>query len=146
MNEFGLAQEHVIAEAVIEARLTDPEPLPMLVSLACTSENPGTVSVSFCNGDGEPPVWTFARELLSEALTGPVEDGDIKFWREGADTLVAVQQLQDPLRTQYPGGRIRFEFPAREVRAFLGQADGPVLAATEQAFDITGLDLLFGPE
>ena len=131
----GPAQAPATVEAVIEARLTDPVPLPVLAGLFCTAGDPYSVTVTFYDGDsdGEPAALTLARALLNEALTVPAAEDAIMLWREGEDTLVLVQRLTGPERLDYPGGRIRFEFPAAEVRAFLDQAYELIPAGTEPA-------------
>lgn len=135
------------AVTLIDVTMTDPCPLPMTVVLSSDSENPGRIMLSFFDGEGgKPPVWFLPREMLADALTAPVDDGNILLHREDPDTLVVVQRLPDPVREEYPGGRIRFEFPAGEIRAFLGQPRAPVPAGagtvTQDAED-AGLDLLF---
>lgn len=139
MNESAPDPDPVLAVAMVEVLMTDPCPLLMTVGLSYTSEDPGTISLSFFDGEGgEPQVWPCGRELFAEALTVPAGDEDILLWREGEYTLVVVQRLPDPVREEYPGGRVRYEFPAAEVERFLADTYrlGPAGTATPVPRDV----------
>jgi hypothetical protein len=90
--------------------------------------------MAFHVGTDEPVEWIFARDLLSEGMTGPTGEGDVRVWpssAEGEPTLNLV--LSSPF------GQAHFEAPMQTLADFLRRTYEAIPAGHEgEYFDIGG--------
>ena len=93
--------------------------LPVRAGLRYDVADPYAVQVAFYTGgspDGEVVEWTFARQLLTDGVSGPVGEGDVQVWPStSAGTPVVCLSLSSP------SGKALFEVPLQELVGFLGQ-------------------------
>ena len=92
-------------------------PMPVRAGLSYDAHDPYAVSVAFYTGSGRSAdvvSWTFARELLTAGVAGPVGDGDVRVWpcASDGDPLVC-------LSLSSPSGRALFEVPEADLIEFL---------------------------
>ena len=88
--------------------------------------------------DGERVIWTFARALLEEGLTGPAGSGDVHLWPCGGDRTV--------VELHSPHGMALLQFDTPALRRFLLRTYAVVAAGREDlgAAVEEGLTSLFG--
>ena len=115
--------------ADLQLRLVVPgsSALPVRASMRYDVTDPYAVSVAFHTGgndgaetaDGSDVVeWTFARQLLTDGVAGPVGEGDVQVWpTQASGTGLPVVCLS----LSSPSGRALFEVPLPELVQFLGQ-------------------------
>lgn len=109
----------VTVRAELQLRLVVPGALPMPVRAGLTYDaaDPYAVTVAFHTGSGSTAdvvQWTFARELLTEGVTGPVGMGDVRVWPCTSENEPVVC-----LSLSSPSGRALFEVPEPELIEFL---------------------------
>lgn len=100
--------------------VADADPLDVHASLRYTAEDPYAVQVTFRAGGpkGEESVeWTFARQLLTDGVTQPAGEGDVKVWP--ADATAGDSAPIICLALTSPSGRALFEVPLTELVEFL---------------------------
>jgi hypothetical protein len=103
-------------------------PLPVRAELRYDVLDPYAVQISFHTGgpDGEVVEWTFARQLLTDGVAGPVGEGDVQAWpSSGAGLPVVCLSLSSP------SGRALFELPLQGLVDFLGQTYAAVPTGSE---------------
>lgn len=128
----------VTVSTELQLRLVMPgaTSLPVRAGLRYDMNDPYAVSVAFHTGgtDGSDVTdvveWTFARQLLTDGVAGPVGDGDVQVWPtaagSGAPAIVC-------LSLSSPSGRALFEVPLAELVEFLGQTYEAVPTGAESA-------------
>lgn len=103
--------------------------MPVRAGLRYDVADPYAVAVAFHTGaEGNDAVeWTFARQLLTDGVTGPVGEGDVQVWptRDDAGTPTVCLALSSP------SGKAMFELPVRELVEFLGQTYAAVPTGSE---------------
>ncbi len=108
--------------AQLELRLVVPggPSLPVLAGLSYASADPWALRVQFHTGEGQEGdgvvEWTFARQLLTEGVAGPVGEGDVRVWpsAEGGERVVNLGMTS-------PSGSARFEMDRDALVEFLQQ-------------------------
>jgi hypothetical protein len=103
--------------------------LPVRAGLQYDVADPYAVQVTFHTGsgsDGEIVGWTFARQLLTDGVTGPVGEGDVQVWPSTSAGLGVVC-----LSLTSPSGKALFEVPLPELVDFLGQTYASVPSGLE---------------
>lgn len=101
--------------------------LPVRAGLHYDVEDPYAVQVSFhTGGDSDVVSWTFARQLLSDGVTGPVGEGDVQVWPSTSEGQPVVC-----LSLSSPSGKALFEVPLPELVEFLGQTYAAVATGAE---------------
>jgi hypothetical protein len=106
--------------------------LPVRAGLQYDVADPYAVQVTFHTGsgsDGEIVGWTFARQLLTDGVTGPVGEGDVQVWPStsaGRGPAARAGRLPGPdLRLRPQRARERARGRGRGARAAaLGRARG----------------------
>ena len=117
----------------LQLRLVVPgaSALPVRAEVRYDVADPYAVSVAFHTGGesgaGEVVEWTFARQLLTDGVAGPVGEGDVQVWpAEGRPGSPLVC-----LSLSSPSGRALFEVPLPELVEFLGQTYEAVPTGSE---------------
>jgi hypothetical protein len=117
--EVRMTPHPVTVCSELQLRLVVPgaTPLPVRASLSFDISDPYAVCIAFHTGTGErldTVPWTFARQLLTDGIIGPVGQGDVQLWpsTRGGEAIVY-------LSLSSPSGRAMFELPVRELVAFL---------------------------
>lgn len=101
--------------------------LPVRAALRYDVGDPYAVQVAFHTGsDGDIVTWTFARQLLTDGVTAPVGEGDVRVWPAAAAGLPVVC-----LSLCSPSGKAVFEVPLPELVDFLGQTYAAVPTGAE---------------
>lgn len=121
--------ESVTAE--LELRLVVPggAPLPVVADLRYEARDPYAVHVAFHTGDDEVVDWVFARQLLTDGVTHPVGDGDVKVWpSHSAGRPVVCLSLSSP------SGRALFEIPLESLVELLTRTYAAVPTGSESDF------------
>lgn len=110
----------VRSELVLTLVVPEATTVPVRSSLSYDARDPYAVTVAFHTGAastaGVPDVveWTFARQLLTDGVHGPVGEGDVQVWPSASANVTAVS-----LSLSSPSGRARFEIPLSELVEFL---------------------------
>lgn len=121
----------------LELRLVVPggPSLPVLADLRYAADDPWAVRVAFqTGGEGDGVVeWTFARQLLTEGVAGPVGEGDVRLWpaASGRDQVVHLAMAS-------PSGSALFEIDREDVVRFLQRTYLAVPTGSEA--DVVDLD------
>ncbi len=105
--------------------------LPVLADLDYDTADPYAVQVSFHTGppsSGEVVQWTFARQLLTDGIAGPVGEGDVQVWPSSSAGASVVC-----LALSSPSGKALFEIPLSELIDFLGRTYSAVPTGGESA-------------
>ena len=113
---------HAITMVVVNAAGT-PSVQP---TLAYDPADPYAVTATFPTS-GEPVVWTFARDLLSRGLSGPVGDGDVRVWPSRDISGKAIVNIE---LTTSSGGLVA-QARSRDINRFLSHSLFAVPAGTE---------------
>lgn len=103
--------------------------LPVRAGLRYDVSDPYAVQVAFYTGSGtagEVVDWTFARQLLTDGVAGPVGEGDVQVWPSTSGGLPVVC-----LSLCSPSGKALFEVPLPELVDFLGQTYAAVPTGCE---------------
>jgi hypothetical protein len=102
----------VTAELGIRLVVPQQAVVPLLASLHYTTGDPYAIRVAFHVGLDEPVEWIFARELLSQGMTGHTGLGDVRVWPSETAGVLEIE-LSSPF------GQAHFEVPLAEVSGFL---------------------------
>ncbi|MFG2948466.1 SsgA family sporulation/cell division regulator [Streptomyces adustus] len=93
--------------------------LSLTMMLRYEPSDPYVVRAAFIVLDSDEAVeWIIGRDLLADGLKGPVGEGDIRVWPVGDGDPCDVYILLCP-----PAGTALLQVPAREVEAFLREAE-----------------------
>jgi hypothetical protein len=123
----------------LQLRLVVPgtSSLPVRAGLRYDATDPYAVSVAFHTGategadathGGDVVEWTFARQLLTDGVAGPVGEGDVQVW---PTTSTSTGGQVVCLSLSSPSGRALFEVPLPELVEFLGQTYEAVPTGSE---------------
>lgn len=131
----------VTVSTELQLRLVVPgaTSLPVRAGLRYDVADPYAVSVAFhtsgSEGSGDDVVeWTFARQLLTDGVAGPVGEGDVQVWPTAPGTgsrTDGPSQAIVCLSLSSPSGRALFEVPLPELVEFLGQTYEAVPTGSE---------------
>ncbi len=121
--------------AVLQLRLVVPGSTAMAVRAGMHFEasDPYAVSVAFHTGapehdGGDVVEWTFARQLLTDGVVGPVGEGDVQVWPSASSGHpIACLALSSP------SGKALFEVPLADLVEFLGRTYTAVPTGGESA-------------
>ena len=115
----------------------DGESMVLEATLRYDRRDPYAVSTTFRTEICEV-VWTFARDLLSGGLTGPVGEGDVHVWPsfDAAGEGVVIIELSSP------DGELLAHAPSDDVTRFVNRTLARVPAGTEGA--LIDVDSLIG--
>lgn len=116
----------------LELRLVVPgsAAVPVPAALCYDPADPYAVRVTFQTGGDRGTVeWAFARQLLTEGVTRPVGEGDVRVWptRAGGQSVVC-------LSLSSPTGSALFEAPQRELVEFLTRSYAVVPTGCESQY------------
>jgi len=89
MDTNSLGAQTISQRLVVGLRTSEGSPVPVLVELGYTAQDPCAVRLSF-HPDDSPVRWDFARDLLASGLHEPTGDGDVHVWSSLDDHGVAV--------------------------------------------------------
>lgn len=123
----------VIAELELALVAPDGHGLPVSAVLRYEPADPYAVHVGFRTGIDEIVEWTFARQLLSDGVTGRVGEGDVQAWPlsphdgRGSHAVVCLSLCS-------PSGAALFEAPLADVVAFLSRTYAAVPIGDESSF------------
>lgn len=130
------SQRSLMVSAEFQLRLVVPgaAALPVRAVLRYDVADPYAVSVAFHTGPaeragGEVVEWTFARQLLTDGVAGPVGEGDVQAWPStSAGASVVCLALSSP------SGKALFELPLPELVEFLGRTYAAVPTGQEGGY------------
>jgi len=99
-------------------------------SLRYDRDDPYAVHLSFATWPGRDPIeWIFARSLVSDGLTVPAGDGDVRIWPSPEDLSGPVYVELCP-----PSGRALFAVPRPVLADFVARCHGLVPPGAESAY------------
>jgi hypothetical protein len=127
-----MSQRPASVTADIELRLVVPgsTALPVLASIGYEPDDPYAVHVAFHTGGERGQVqWSFARQLLTDGVTQPVGEGDVRVW----PSTDAGQALVN-LSLSSPSGAALFEIPLGDIVEFLTRSYAAVPTGAESDF------------
>lgn len=122
----------VTAEFSLNLVVPGSAALPVRATLAYDAHDPYAVQVAFyagSGGDGEIVQWTFARQLLTDGVSGPVGQGDVQVWPSSSAAASIVC-----LALSSPSGKALFEVPVPELVEFLTMTYEAVPTGSESDF------------
>lgn len=121
--------DSVTAELALRLVVPGDASLPVLAGVRYDAGDPYAVRVAFHTGAGETVEWTFARQLLTDGVTRPVGDGDVRVWpARSAGARVVCLGLSSP------SGQALFEVPLGELVEFLTRTYAAVPTGCESDF------------
>jgi hypothetical protein len=127
---MGTSNRTVTAELGLRLVLPDSPSLPVLATLRYDAADPYAICVSFHTGaDGSAVEWSFARQLLTDGVSRPVGEGDVRVW----PTTRAGRQLIS-LSLTSPSGSALFETALTDVVEFLSRSYAAVPTGSESDF------------
>ncbi len=116
MAQPAMVRSEMVLSLVVPGATT----IPVRAELSYDVADPYAVTVGFHTGSvADGPVsdvvqWTFARQLLTDGVTGPVGQGDVQVWpTQGRDAAGVSLSLSSP------SGKAMFEIPLPELVEFL---------------------------
>ncbi|MGN6244197.1 MAG: SsgA family sporulation/cell division regulator [Motilibacteraceae bacterium] len=119
----------VTADLRVRLDVPGDVPVPLPVRLHYRTDEPFSVRAEFLTGDAGSVEWVFARDLLSDGLTQPAGDGDVRVWPvAGAGTPVVSIALTSP------DGHARLEADATVISAFIERTAALVPPGTEPSY------------
>lgn len=127
-----MSKSHTAITSELGLRLVLPgsPSLPVLATLRYDAADPYAISVSFHTGsDGSAVDWSFARQLLTDGVTHPVGEGDVRVW----PTLREGRQLIS-LSLTSPSGSALFETVLSDVVEFLSRSYTAVPTGSESDY------------
>ena len=119
----------VTAEMALRLVVPGNASLPVMASLRYDTEDPYAVHVGFRTGGDEVVEWTFARQLLTDGVSRPAGEGDVRVWPSQSGNGSVVN-----LALSSPSGRALFEVPLSELVEFLTRTYGAVPTGAESDF------------
>jgi len=120
----------VTAEVGLRLVLPDSPSLPVLATLRYDASDPYAICVTFHTGaDGSAVEWSFARQLLTDGVTRPVGDGDVRVWPTISDAGQLVL-----LSLTSPSGSALFEASLNDVVEFLTRSYVAVPTGSESDY------------
>ena len=119
--------------ADLQLRLVAPgsSGLPVRARVRFDATDPYAVTVAFHTGPvdgGDIVEWTFARQLLTDGVTGAVGEGDVQVWPSSSSGQPIVC-----LALSSPSGKALFEVPLPALVDFLGATYAAVPTGGESA-------------
>ena len=118
--------------AELELRLVVPgsASLPVIAGVRYNAEDPYAVHVAFhTGGDTGTVEWSFARQLLTDGVMGPVGEGDVRVWPTTVSGRPGVC-----LALSSPSGQALFEVGQAELVEFLTRSYAAVPTGSESDF------------
>ncbi|HVF20790.1 MAG TPA: SsgA family sporulation/cell division regulator [Mycobacteriales bacterium] len=118
--------------ADLELRLVVPgsASLPVMASIQYLLDDPYAVHVTFHTGGDRGTVdWSFARQLLTDGLTQPTGEGDVRVWPSHVNGHATVF-----LALSSPSGEAVFEVGLHELAEYLTQSYTLVPTGSESDF------------
>ena len=116
----------VSAELQVALVVPGATALPVRASMAYDAVDPYAVRIAFHTGTGDAVQWTFARQLLTDGVTSPAGQGDVRTWPATSERGPVVC-----LSLQSPSGSALFEVPVPELVEFLTMTYAAVPTGTE---------------
>lgn len=125
---------HTTVTADLQLRLVAPgsSGLPVRARMRYDVSDPYAVNVAFHTGPaegGDVVEWTFARQLLTDGVSGPVGEGDVQVWPSSSGGSPVVC-----LALSSPSGKALFEIPLPQLVDFLGATYAAVPTGGESAY------------
>jgi hypothetical protein len=120
----------VTAELELHLVVPGGPSLPVLAGLRYAADDPWAVRVTFHTGGGDDDVveWMLARQLLTDGISGPVGEGDVRVW-----PAVRRSERIINLAMASPSGSALFEIDRDAVVEFLQQTYLAVPTGSEEA-------------
>jgi hypothetical protein len=119
----------VTAELQVSLMVPGATGLPVRAGLGYDAADPYAVRVGFRTAPGGDVVeWTFARQLLTDGVTAPAGEGDVRTWPRSRDGEPVVC-----LSLTSPSGSALFEIPVPDLVEFLTMTYAAVPTGTESA-------------
>ena len=120
----------VTGELGLRLVLPDSPALPVLATLRYDVSDPYAIRVSFHTGDDNSVVeWSFARQLLTDGVTGAVGEGDVRVWPTTRDGRPLIS-----LALTSPSGSALFETSIGDVVEFLTRSYAAVPTGCESQY------------
>jgi hypothetical protein len=117
----------VTAELMVSLVVPGAAPLPVRATLAYDAADPYAVRVGFRTAQtGDAVEWTFARQLLTDGVTCPTGEGDVRTWPHTRDGEPVVC-----LSLSSPSGSALFELPVPDLVEFLTMTYAAIPTGTE---------------
>jgi hypothetical protein len=116
----------VSAEMQVALVVPGATALPVRASIAYDACDPYAVQVAFHTGTGDAVQWTFARQLLTDGVTSPCGQGDVRTWPATSERGQVVC-----LSLSSPSGSALFEVPVPELVEFLTMTYAAVPTGSE---------------
>lgn len=119
----------VLVHAVLQVSLVVPDAAsaPVEATLTYRVDDPYAVRIAFRTRPAAEAVeWTFARQLLTDGVTAPAGDGDVRTWPSMAQGEPVVC-----LSLTSPSGNALFEIPVSGLVEFLTRTYAQVPTGTE---------------
>ena len=116
----------VNADVQVRLVVENAAALPLRATMTYDAADPYAVTIAFHAGASEAVQWTFARQLLTDGVTGSAGHGDVRTW-PGADEQGQIVCLS--LRS--PQGSALFQIPVPELVEFLAMSYAAVPTGTE---------------
>ena len=123
-----MSPQPVTVSAEMQVALVVPSAtaLPVRASMSYDAADPYAVRVSFHTGTGDAVLWTFARQLLTDGVTAPAGQGDVRTWPATSERGPVVC-----LSLSSPSGSALFELPVPELVEFLTMTYAAVPTGSE---------------
>ena len=118
--------------ADLELRLVVPggRSVPVLAAIRYDATDPYAVHVTFHTGGERGTVeWSFARQLLTDGVSAPVGDGDVRVWPTHTRGRRSVC-----LSLSSPSGRAVFDVEQHDLAEFLTRSYAAVPTGCESEF------------
>ena len=129
-HEMRKSHTAVTAEVGLRLVLPDSPSLPVLATLRYDASDPYAISISFHTGaDGSAVDWSFARQLLTDGVTHPVGEGDVRVWPTTREDRQLIA-----LSLTSPSGSALFETALSDVVEFLTRSYSTVPTGSESDF------------
>jgi hypothetical protein len=118
----------ITADLALRLVVPGSSPVPVSAAMRYDSSDPYAVHVGFRTGGDEVVEWTFARQLLTDGVTHPVGDGDVRVW-PAPETRGQLVHLS----LSSPSGHALFEIPLGGLVEFLTRTYSAVPTGAESA-------------
>jgi hypothetical protein len=116
----------VSAELQVALVVPGATALPIRASMTYDAADPYAVKIAFHTGTGDAVQWTFARQLLTDGVTSPAGQGDVRTWPATSERGPVVC-----LSLSSPSGNALFEVPVPELVEFLTMTYAAIPTGTE---------------